>query len=44
MDMYRGFLLGSMVLLAILIIIAVVRSAIGPTTTDRIICVNILKR
>lgn len=42
MDMYRGFLLGSMVLLAILIIMAVIRSAIGPTTTDRIICVNMI--
>ncbi len=42
MDTYRTFLLGSMVFIAILIIIAVIRSAIGPTMTDRIICVNMI--
>ena len=42
MGIFRWVLLICMILLAILIVIAVIRSARGPRTTDRIICVNMI--
>jgi len=39
---YQNSLIGSMVLLGVLILIAVLRSALGPKITDRIIAVNMI--
>lgn len=42
MELFKIFLLYSMVILSVLIIAAIVRSAIGPKTSDRIIAVNMI--
>lgn len=39
---FHGFLIGCMVFLALLIVVAVVRSFLGPKTADRIIAVNMI--
>ena len=42
MEAFKIFLLGSMVIMALLIIVAVIRSAIGPAMSDRVIAVNMI--
>ncbi|MCR5594523.1 MAG: sodium:proton antiporter [Lachnospiraceae bacterium] len=42
MELFKVFLLFSMVVMAILIIVAGIRSVIGPKTSDRIIAVNMI--
>ncbi len=42
MELFKIFLITGMVIIAILIIVSIIRSAIGPTTTDRIIAVNMI--
>lgn len=39
---FQGFLVGCMVVLAILAIVAIIRSILGPNTSDRIIAVNMI--
>jgi len=42
MEAFKIFLLISMIIMAVLIIVAVIRSAIGPAMTDRVIAVNMI--
>lgn len=42
MELFKVFLLYSMVIMAILIIVAIIRSVIGPKTSDRVIAVNMI--
>lgn len=39
---FQGFLIGCMVVLGILILVAIIRSILGPRTSDRIIAVNMI--
>lgn len=41
-QIFNGILIGCMVIMSILIIIAIIRSVIGPATSDRIIAVNMI--
>lgn len=42
MELFKVFLLAGMVVISILIIAAIIRSAIGPSMTDRVIAVNMI--
>ena len=42
MEAFKIYILISMVIMAVLIIICVIRSAIGPAMTDRVIAVNMI--
>ena len=42
MELYKVFLLWGMIIISILIIVAIIRSAIGPSMTDRVIAVNMI--
>ena len=42
MELFKVFLLAGMVIISILIILAIIRSAIGPSMTDRVIAVNMI--
>ncbi|GEM_PF-304373 len=42
MELFKVFLLAGMVIISILIIAAIIRSAIGPSMTDRVIAVNMI--
>lgn len=41
-NLYRNFLIACMILLAILTLIAIIRSILGPKTADRIIAINMI--
>lgn len=41
-QIFNGILIGCMVIMSILIIIAIIRSVLGPATSDRIIAVNMI--
>ena len=42
MELFKVFLLWGMIIISILIIAAIIRSAIGPSMTDRVIAVNMI--
>ena len=42
MELFKVFLLAGMVIISVLIIAAIIRSAIGPSMTDRVIAVNMI--
>lgn len=39
---YRGLLIGAVIILAVLIIVSMIRSVLGPRIADRIIAVNMI--
>ncbi len=42
MELFKIYLMGGMIVIALLIIAAIIRSAIGPSMTDRVIAVNMI--